>query len=662
LRTWLAALLVALGLCVGAQAQTDRWNSSTAAQARRERIEDFDSRVEVRKNGDMEVTETIDVLATDEEIRHGLLRDFPTTYRDNDGLLVKVDFDVHEVTLDGRPETYTREYLGNGVRMRIGSADATLEPGRHRFTIRYRTSRQPGFLRDADELYWNVTGNGWTFPINHATASIQLPDSTPILRSSFYTGPQGADGKNARVTSRGDGRITFETTAPLGVGEGLTVAAAWRKGVVQAPSQLQVVLGHLRDNLHVVIAVLGSVLLAAYYAWVFVATRRRTPKRVVPLYEPPGGMSAAAVHFMVLRRHDKQTFTLALMEMIALRAMRIDNSAASPRFRLLDETDQSRHGMQRDNLLAALLAKLFRKDDSFSKQDGRERFSDAQSLLGSQLEIRFDKYFELHRPLVRRGLWLWLLLLAACIATAWFTDQDDGRGVMLFVPFLAVPLACLTFAYGGLRARELHWGAALLAVFFIVPFQIAAVLMLLRDFGEVPLRALPIVLPVLLFPLVIRAYSFVKTYTPDGFRLMDEVAGFKRYLALTEGPRLEALATTDEKLHVYERYLPYAIALGVGRKWAAVFAGLAGTVAGMAAVQAMHQYYGGHDLLTQDPSVGAHGISADIAAGSSGTVSSSSGAPGSSGSWSSGSDSSSSGSDGGGGSGDGGGGGGGSGW
>ena len=34
--------------------------------------------------------------------------------------------------------------------------------------------------RDHDELYWNVTGNAWKFPIDVATATVLLP---PNVRS-----------------------------------------------------------------------------------------------------------------------------------------------------------------------------------------------------------------------------------------------------------------------------------------------------------------------------------------------------------------------------------------------------------------------------------------------------------------------------------------------
>ena len=50
-----------------------------------------------------------------------------------------------------------------------------VDNGIHEYQLRYQTSRQLGFFEDYDELYWNVTGNGWMFPIDHAGARIELP-------------------------------------------------------------------------------------------------------------------------------------------------------------------------------------------------------------------------------------------------------------------------------------------------------------------------------------------------------------------------------------------------------------------------------------------------------------------------------------------------------
>ena len=231
-RLILAALLSALTL---------------AGAGARERITRFVSDIDVQRSGNLVVTETIQVQAEGDSIRHGILRDFSTTYRAKDGSRVKVGFDVLAVKRDGHSEVYATEPFGNGVRVRIGHPKIYLPGGLHEFVIKYRTTRQIGFFKNFDELYWNVTGTGWTFPIDVAEARINLPDRVAFTRSALYTGPQGARGKDADIVEQRPGRIVFRTTKGLPYRNGLTVAAAWPKGVVAPPNPLQRLQATLAD-------------------------------------------------------------------------------------------------------------------------------------------------------------------------------------------------------------------------------------------------------------------------------------------------------------------------------------------------------------------------------------------------------------------------------
>src|SRR5262245_7588720 len=85
-----------------------------------ERIERFVNEVNVQRNGDLLVTETIRVRAEGQQIRRGILRDFPTTYRRRDGSRVEVGFVVESVRRDGADENFTTERMSNGMRVRIG--------------------------------------------------------------------------------------------------------------------------------------------------------------------------------------------------------------------------------------------------------------------------------------------------------------------------------------------------------------------------------------------------------------------------------------------------------------------------------------------------------------------------------------------------------------
>ena len=159
-----------------------------------ERILDFRSDIVVAPDASMDVTEAIRVRGEGDRIRHGIYRDFPTDYHDRGGNRVHVDFEPIGLTRDGRDEPFHTERQSNGVRVYFGASDTVLSPGEYAYELHYRTTRQLGFFADHDELYWNVTGNGWAFPIDAASAAIALPGSIDVadLRVEGYTGAQGS--------------------------------------------------------------------------------------------------------------------------------------------------------------------------------------------------------------------------------------------------------------------------------------------------------------------------------------------------------------------------------------------------------------------------------------------------------------------------------------
>ena len=117
------------------------------------------------------------------------------------------------------------------------------------------------------------------------------PRSTPARRAR--------QGKNASVVQQQPGRIVFRTTRPLPPRNGLTVAAAWQKGVVEPPTAAQQARYWLEDNRGLVIAVAGLAFLLVYYAFAWLRVGRDPPiGTIIPLFGPPDGMSPAATRYV----------------------------------------------------------------------------------------------------------------------------------------------------------------------------------------------------------------------------------------------------------------------------------------------------------------------------------------------------------------------------
>ncbi|MBT8422201.1 MAG: DUF2207 domain-containing protein, partial [Gammaproteobacteria bacterium] len=280
-----------------------------------ENITRFVSDITVQTDASLDVTESITVNAEGNRIRRGIYRDFPTTYRDRFNNRVRVDFDVLDVTRNGAPESYTLERLSNGVRVRIGNANVFLQPGPHTYEIRYRTDRQLGFFDDFDELYWNVTGNGWEFPIEYATARVRLPAGANVVQKFAYTGRYGETGSDYEPIAMSDG-AGWQTTRTLQPGEGLTVAIAWPKGFVPEPTLRDRWDLFVRDNRANATALLGVVFVFVYY---LVVWRRHgkdpASQGIFPRFEPPDNLSPAAVRFIRLMNFDRKAFSAALISM-----------------------------------------------------------------------------------------------------------------------------------------------------------------------------------------------------------------------------------------------------------------------------------------------------------------------------------------------------------
>jgi hypothetical protein len=294
--------------------------------AQSERILEFQSVIAVHPDASMSVTEHITVRATGREIKRGIIRDFPTTYRDRLGNTVTVGFDVEEVLRDGRPEPYHTQRVSNGVKVFIGKKDVFLKPGVYTYSIRYRTDRELGFFKDFDELYWNVTGNGWTFPIDKAEAIIDLPAGAKILRYSAYTGYQGDRGHDVSVQA-GDHDIVFKTTRGLAPKEGLTVAVAWPKGVVREPSGQEKMGFFFRDNVTLALGLLWLAVLLGFYLWAWHRVGRDPATgTIIPLYTPPSGFSPASLRYLHRMGFDSKTFAAAIVDMAVKGALLIQEN------------------------------------------------------------------------------------------------------------------------------------------------------------------------------------------------------------------------------------------------------------------------------------------------------------------------------------------------
>ena len=283
--------------------------------AAQERVIDFHSDIRIARDGTLTVTERIDVQAEGREIKHGILRDFPTDYRGSGGVRSTVPFEVVSVRRDDRAEHWQQLRLPTGVRVRIGDAAVMLPHGRHVYEITYRTSRQLGFFRDHDELYWNVNGNGWTFAMDNISAEVTLPAAVPAekLQLEAYTGPQGARGRDYEAEAR-DGGASFHTTRGFGAYQGLTIVVAFPRGIVEVPGSLKRLGWWIGDNKGGAAGIGALVVLVAFLWWRWnLVGRDPRAGPAFPRYVAPPGLGPAGVRFVDRMAYDAKCLAAGLV-------------------------------------------------------------------------------------------------------------------------------------------------------------------------------------------------------------------------------------------------------------------------------------------------------------------------------------------------------------
>ena len=359
-------------------------------------------------------------------------------------------------------------------------------------------------------------------------------------------------------------------------------------------------------------------------------------------------MRGAAVRYVRQMSFDDRTFTAAILDLAVHGHLK------------LAEIDKSMWLKRRTGgkpIAAPEVAaenKLFPSDstDLELKQKNHTTLEEAHEALSDGLESAYDgPLFHDHLGWSIAGAALSLAVIGLVLLVTLVAQGSDSFATfasdMIYLIVGGVVLSLLVnwvyrnLAGGHILTLLVHVSGGLFAL--ILGLGSIGVATEILDDAPSWLQAAPVGLPLILFPLAVSAFYWMKAHTLAGRKITDQIEGFRQYLGVAEEARLDALNPPDKTPELFERFLPYAVALDVENHWAQRFAGVLATAAAAGATASW--YSGSHDW--HDPVRFANNLGSNLSS----TIASASEAPGSC-----------SGSGGGGFSGGGGGGGGGGGW
>lgn len=396
-----------------------------------ERILSYNSRIVIEENGSLLVTEEITVQAEGINIKRGIYRTFPTRYKDKLGTRFNVDFEVVEVLKNGTPEPWFTETKSNGVIIYIGDKNSELSPGVYTYSLQYRTTRQIGFFKNFDELYFNAIGGDWAFPVDKASVTVELPSGASVIQKAAYSGLAGSVTCDCRIDVR-DNKVIIETEQPLSPGEQLTFAVAWPKGIVKEPSSAAKVSTFFKDNFHVLFAIIGLALVALLYyrEWKKVG---KDPRKgtIIPLFDPPSGFTPAGTAYLSRLGMSERAFTSALVNMAVKGYLKIIHKKKKYTLEMVS-ADTSLLSPEEEALASVLFAGRQTLD---LDNKNHTIFQSAKNTTDRKLSsIMTPKYFKMNTKYLQKGF----ILAVLWVVAAFLISPGVAIPIILSVLLLAL--------------------------------------------------------------------------------------------------------------------------------------------------------------------------------------------------------------------------------
>jgi uncharacterized membrane protein YgcG len=489
------------------------------AQARELRIEKFSSEILVAPNGSIDVTEVITVRFIGGPW-HGLYRSIPVEYvtpqQLNYSLFLTVkniaDSDGNKLKFEAIRERHYRK-----LKIFVPNADNST----HTISIEYTVSDALRFFEDHDEIYWNITGDEWDVPIQTADARIILPEGTTNIRANVFTGSFRSTAHDADVGVVGNG-VEVRTRDPLRYHEGLTVAVAFDKGFVHEPTAFDKLSLFLSSNWPLGLPFITFAIM--FYLW---WTRGRDPRLrpIAAQYEPPDQLTPGEAGTLVDNSADMRDITSSIVDLAVRGYMVIEEHQKDRMLGLVHDKDYN------------FVLKKERSEWGTLKPHEQVLLNGfftmgtvGESVSMSNLENRFYK----NLPDIKSRIF------ESLVTHGYYRRRPDS--VRASYIGIGVVIGLLSI-----------WGGTGIA----------------SSMGMAPL---PFIIAGVLSAVIICGFGwFMPAHTEQGARALEGVLGFEDFLNHVESDRFNRTIKTPQ---MFEKFLPFAMALGVEKNWSKAFQGI----------------------------------------------------------------------------------------
>ena len=514
-------------------------------------IRDYDVFIKIDKDNTYHVVETIRVKFFAGN-QHGIYRNIPlkntvkrpdgsegTTYAKVDNVIVNTMFE--------------QSVSGHDVVLKIGNPERYVS-GEQTYIISYEYKLGNDILKNGDEFYFNLIGNGWDTVINHVSFQIVLPEEIQQNSIEF----SGAEGK---ITSN-DCNYTFNGTVLAGElnenislypGENLALRICLPEGYFDkdsvAPFLCLCALG------------LGGISLVVSFLLWLVFGRDKKPEISLENLPPEGinCLDAALVYKEKVTHKDALSliFALASEGYLEIHELGINEGY---RFRKLKTYDGKNplEKLYMESFFAEGNVVGYHNFREVSNRTCKKVAKEANSIKYKSLFYHKISYL-IQIPLVVCVFLLFVLVFAYPIGS-----------FLGFIPFGVIfsllLCAALLFVYWFIANRKDRVVKIILTlVFALILFVFYGLIMkpVMLPFGN--LYGLMYFFAYLVGGLLLLLAGFMSKKNAYGNMLYGKILGFRAYLEAGSREQMEKMARKYE--NAYFDLLPFAVVLGLSKEW-----------------------------------------------------------------------------------------------
>jgi len=420
-----------------------------------DQINNFYSEITVNRDTSISIKETINYETSLQ--KHGIYRYIPVRYnRDNISYFAAVkNITITDDSKSNIPFTKTTD--NRNVTLKIGDPDTTFT-GKKTYIISYRVENALQEFSDHDELYWDITGEGWQIPVLKSSAVIKS-EVAPIDSVICYSGPIGSnDGKCTNKYTQSE--ATFNYDQEIVYGDNFTVAVAFSKpNQIQFPTPTQKLIKKILDNGLAIIPFIPFVIM--FWLWftkgrdmVFLSANvfnldPKQPQKRKPLfgglrtpfvYEPLANLTPGEAGLLLDERVDNQDVVAEIIDLarkkyLTIKAKDIKKLFGKSRDYQFNKINKDINNLPKQQKF--LMEKIFATGDEVTLSDLKGSFYNhiarAKSMITNSM---FDKKAFVSNPNSIRVLYI---LLAAVLSGLIFISATAITGFILVpIPMLAL--------------------------------------------------------------------------------------------------------------------------------------------------------------------------------------------------------------------------------